>query len=572
MHYFFRLINNLSRLQNNQKIVYFILLACLMLTNTILLFTEQMNVAARIAFITIPLGTQMLLLTIRKKPGRIFLILLPKCIIDAFQFVLIILYGGSIIAVDMFLNLVTTSAKESGELLGNLLPTILFLIITYGIAIYLSIISIKNSHTLKTKFRKKTYYISTSLLAIGFISLFLAKGFKGGFEIKYDLYPNNVLYNVDFAIKKYNKIINYPQSSKNFSFNATRKIDINSTTGNQREIYILILGETERAANYGKYGYKRNTTKPLDSISNLVCFRDVLSQSNTTHKIVPLIFSAADAQNYNLVYKSKSILSAFKEVGFKTYFITNQEYNKSFMSHYIKEADESVKLRDIDPNSLDHNLLPYFNKFIEQDTSKNLFFVIHLYGSHFNYYQRYSKKFKVFTPDKADYISTKTKTELVNSYDNSIVSTADLVSQIIKKTDQQNCKSVVLYLSDHGEDIIDDSRHRFLHASPIPTYYQLHIPFIIWFSKQYKQVNKEKYNNTYLNKDSAISNNSVFHSLLDFADINTQYFIPSLSVCSKELKEIEREYLTDHDGCSKIRELPLHKFDIEQFKKRNIKY
>ena len=46
----------------------------------------------------------------------------------------------------------------------------------------------------------------------------------------------------------------------------------------------------------------------------------------------------------------------------------------------------------------------------------------------------------------------------------------------------------MLYLSDHGEDIFDDARARYLHASPIPTYYQLHIPYIIWFSDDYRTV------------------------------------------------------------------------------------
>ena len=45
----------------------------------------------------------------------------------------------------------------------------------------------------------------------------------------------------------------------------------------------------------------------------------------------------------------------------------------------------------------------------------------------------------------------------------------------------------MLYLSDHGEDIFDDPRHLFLHASPVPSYYQLHIPFLIWMSDSYRE-------------------------------------------------------------------------------------
>ena len=49
---------------------------------------------------------------------------------------------------------------------------------------------------------------------------------------------------------------------------------------------------------------------------NLVLYKEALTQSNTTHKSVPLILSAADACHYEFLYTHKSILTAFKEAGF----------------------------------------------------------------------------------------------------------------------------------------------------------------------------------------------------------------------------------------------------------------
>lgn len=74
---------------------------------------------------------------------------------------------------------------------------------------------------------------------------------------------------------------------------------------------------------------------------------------------------------------------------------------------------------------------------------------------------------------------------MINAYDNSIVATDKFLAQVIDKLDRTGKTSAMLYLSDHGEDLLDDERNRFLHASPIPTYYQLHIPFVIWFSDNY---------------------------------------------------------------------------------------
>ena len=60
----------------------------------------------------------------------------------AFQIVLLYLFGQSIIAVDMFLNLVTTNSSEALELLDNLTPAIIAVIILYVPALILGTISI----------------------------------------------------------------------------------------------------------------------------------------------------------------------------------------------------------------------------------------------------------------------------------------------------------------------------------------------------------------------------------------------------------------------------------------------
>ena len=52
--------------------------------------------------------------------------------------------------------------------------------------------------------------------------------------------------------------------------------------------------------------------------------------------------------------------------------------------------------------------------------------------------------------------------------------------------------AAVIYLADHGEDIYDDARHRFLHASPTPTYWQIHVPMLMWMSEEYRRAHPDK--------------------------------------------------------------------------------
>ena len=132
-----------ERIAGNQKLLLWYFLAVLMFTNTVLLFTERMSFLSMVAFITVPVGVQLLFLALPKRPGKAFLWMFVKCVLDAFQMVLIVMYGGSIIGVDMFLNVTTTCVREATELLSSLMPTMALLIVVYIPALYFSIRSLK---------------------------------------------------------------------------------------------------------------------------------------------------------------------------------------------------------------------------------------------------------------------------------------------------------------------------------------------------------------------------------------------------------------------------------------------
>lgn len=563
----------INKLSANQEILSRLFICILMFTNTILVIIEPMGFIAAIAGLLISFGVQLIFLNLFNKPGTAFLILIPKSILDAFQFVLIVLWGGSIIAVDMFLNVATTNPGEAGELLLNLWPAILLILLIYIPAIILSVRSIKNKRPIKPTFRKSAFIIGITVTIIGSVLMLVAKQRPGGFAVKHDLYPANVIYNLHFAIKKAEKIAAYEKTMSGFSFNSWRDTStVNpGKRGNKREIYLLILGETGRAANWGMYGYGRNTTPQLDTLKNLIKYRDAFTQSNTTHKIVPLVLTPAEASSYDIIYRCKSIVNAFSQAGFKTIYFTNHEYNQTLMKYYFKEADIAVSARTFDKwNMDDHKMLPLLKRAIEQDSTDNLFILVHIYGSHYKYNQRYSKKFSVFKPENVETISNKNKNALVNSFDNSILSTDDFIYNAISYVRKDNSPAAVLYLSDHGEDLMDDSRERFLHASPIPTYYQLHIPYIIWESDKYIKQYPNKHRNMQNHKNIPISSNSVFHTMIDAASIKTKYLIPSLSLCSNKFVKQPRVFLDDHDSEIRIDKLRLSEQDYKQMKQKGL--
>ena len=522
-----------------------------MITNVALLFTEAMSAPEKIAFILLPLGMQMLIVALFHKPGLAFLILLPKIILDVFQLVLIKLYGGSFIAVDMFLNVVTTNPSEAGELLTDLAPIILFILIIYAPAIILSVRSVRKKVELERGFRYLMIKVSGAIIAVGLVFFVVAKYTNNEFKAKTNLYPVNVIYNMDYALKKWRRISCVKENMREFTYNAYR-----DSTGKLREVYVLVIGETARAANWSLYGYERETTPYMDTLSNLVAFKDALSQSNTTHKSVPMLMTPANADNHRLIYRCKSVVTLFKEAGFKTAYLSNQNYQQTFMDNYFGEADFKVSIKESAANCYDYALSDALKEILEREKSDNLFVVLHLYGSHFKYSQRYTKEFAKFLPDAVESIAPEFKQQLINSYDNSILSTDYVLHNIIESVKGCNTAGCVLYVSDHGEDLMDDNHMRFLHASPIPTYYQLHVPFVIWFSDEYIAEHSKKYSAAVENSSKPVSTSlTVFHTLGDLANIKSEYLRRDLSVCSDSIKIEPRRYLTDHDTSESVEKL-----------------
>lgn len=543
-----RHFTNIIRWISSQEHLFFLFGLLLIIPNCVLFFTEPLPVIVGVASLLLPLAFWFGVLLLARKPGIVVWCLLPKVILDGGQLVLLYLFGESVIAVDMFLNLTSSNASEASELLGNIFLIIIFVFFCYTLpTLWLAAHSVRLNERLSAPFRKKWAFRSLGIFALGIVLCFLSPLQDYHFSAKNDVYPGNALYNLYFAITKANKNANYSLTSADFTFHSTRL----AKPDGKREIYVLVVGETSRAMEWSLYGYERKTTPRMEQLDGLVYFKDVVTQSNNTHKSVPIILSAASAEDYGIIYDEKSIVTAFKEAGFRTLVIANQKLNTSMIGSFYREADNFIDMSSFKTGSYltslhDAALLPYLEKELNK-TSDNLFIVLHTYGSHFNYHERYPKEFKFYTPDKADGIRASYKQELRNSYDNSIHYTDYVLGEVTDMLAKTNACSSMLYLSDHGEDIFDDARERYLHASPIPTYYQLHIPYVIWFSKAYREVFPDKYQNALSHDALPVSTNSVFHTMLDLANVHTSKSDSTFALTNQAFEIRGRMYLGDHD-------------------------
>lgn len=557
----------------SQEYLYFIFALLFVIPNFVFYFTEPLPATADIAATLIPLACWMGILLLARKPGIVVWCLLPKLILDGGQLVLLYLFGESVIAVDMYLNLTSSNASEASELLGNLVLIIGCVLLFYTLpTLWLAYRSVRLKEKLSASFRKKWAKISLGILGVGLIFSLLSPLQGHTFSVKNDMYPANALYNLYFAIHKAEKNSHYHETSADFTFQATKPVQ----APGQREIYVLVVGETSRAMEWSLYGYDRKTTPRMEKLDGLVHFTDVVTQSNNTHKSVPIILSAASAENYGIIYDQKSIVTAFKEAGFRTIVIANQKLTTSMIGAFYREADTFIDMSSFKTGSYltslhDGEILPYLQKELDK-TTDNLFVVLHTYGSHFNYHERYPKEFSFYKPDKAEGIRASYKKQLRNAYDNSIHYTDYVLGEIADRLAKTGACASMLYLSDHGEDIFDDARARYLHASPIPTYYQLHIPYVVWFSKAYREIYPEKYQTAAAHQALPVSTNSVFHTMLDIAGVETPAADSTLALTCPAFTVRDRMYLGDHDDPVPFWKMGLKEADFQMLDRWQIAY
>ena len=553
----------------NPKAIFWVCIFVNLVPSIGLVFTEPYNAMGKFLLLLHPLGIYLILFTLSKKTGLIQLQLIPLLVLHAFQIVVFYLYGEDVIAVDMFLNLTTTSVSEASELLSGIIISVFFVCLLYIPTMIISWKGFRRKTYLPKPFRRIAFFTGASCLLLSYGLMFWAQNTNTkAFAAHEDLYPTNMFYNLNFAIDKWVKTNRYHETSKDFSFEAGR-----TTAADSREVYVLVIGETGRADNWSLYGYERETTPYMENDSNVVYYRDAITQSNTTHKSVSIILSAAAAEDYSVIYNQKSILTAFKESGFKTVFLSNQSPNNSFTDFFSQEADVFYSYRSIDGNEnhYDEDLLPFFEHYLDSITD-NLFVVLHTYGSHFNYRERYPDEFSRYKPDDVTKITASEKEVLLNAYDNTILYTDYFLHCITEILRKRNLCSTMLYSTDHGEDLLDDDRERFLHASPNPTYYQLKIPFLLWFSDVYKQNFPKLYECSIANKEMPVATNAIFHTLLDIAHIQTSYFDDDLSLVNHNFTRGKRLYLGDHDNPIPFYNAGLKKQDKEMIKKENMYY
>ncbi|HEX5057574.1 MAG TPA: phosphoethanolamine--lipid A transferase, partial [Gammaproteobacteria bacterium] len=293
----------------------------------------------------------------------------------------------------------------------------------------------------------------------------------------------------------------------------------------RRSVTVLVVGETARAANFGIYGYGRNTTPELAK-ENLIGFNRVHSCGTSTAVSLPCMFSNLTRREFEKAeaLRRENLLDVVSRAGLRVVWRDNDSGCKDVCDR-IEYEDLSMPRADALCNSeecYDEILLQGLDELIDR-SERDLLIVLHQKGSHGPaYYKRVPGRFRRFTPVCADsdlkHCSTE---EIVNAYDNTILYTDYFLGRLLGMLKQRATRkdTALLYLSDHGESLGEDNLY--LHGTPylFAPEEQTHVPFLVWLSQSYaqdfgidSQCLRQKAGGDY-------SHDNLFHSLLGMLDI-----------------------------------------------------
>ncbi len=330
------------------------------------------------------------------------------------------------------------------------------------------------------------------------------------------------------------------------------------------QVFVLVIGESSRYDRWSLNGYGRETNPLLKLEPNLVPLSNVISAISATRLAVPVLLTRKPAiDSLKPGFTEKSILSAYKEAGFKTYWLSNQlSYGKfdTPVSVFAREAEvtQFPNLGDfINKSSFDQVLLEPLRNALA-DPAPRKFIVLHTLGNHWNYSHRHPPEFEQWKPSLSglqtpNHADRKLRENIANSYDNSVLYADWFLSRTIAELKAAGPKvSAMLFISDHGENLHDGQCNLVLHGSN--TKFDFHVPAMVWYSDAYRRVFPGKIEQLQKHRHARLSFQNVFHSVADMGGVNYPGERSAWSLFSKTLENhtryVDSYGWTDYDQAS----------------------
>lgn len=308
---------------------------------------------------------------------------------------------------------------------------------------------------------------------------------------------------------------------------------------------VVIIGESYSRYHSQLYGYDKETSPLLmEKVQSgeLIVYTDVITPINDTERAFRAIYSLGEY--YSDVYSDCLLFPyIFKQAGYYTVNIDNMDLASS--TNRVKDSEKLSELmfdfRNSEVGKYDEEILEWLN--IGDIEHPKQLLVIKLLGQHYDYADQFPDswvRYEAKDYDRSDL--SENKVQLIADYDNATIYNDFVVNSIIDHFKED--KAVVMYFSDHGEEVYDE-RDYMGHGGTTPFLnYQFDIPFMIWMSDSYKESNVMQVQTLVAHKDCPYTIDDVSHTILDMAGISCPQLVPERSLANEAfVPRVERVIL-----------------------------
>ena len=301
---------------------------------------------------------------------------------------------------------------------------------------------------------------------------------------------------------------------------------------------VLVIGESHNKNHSSIYGYPLPTSPHAEQEQkngNLIVFHHAMTPTNGTNWAMRYIFSLKECGSEKDDSAQHVLMPAiFKKAGYRVSYLDNQ-YTRSTSGIWDYSCGYFLNPSTINESCFDyrnHELYQYDDDFVniykdKMFTLPKSLVIIHLKGQHFDAALRYPESYAFFSSSDIPRDDlTESQKQQVAIYDNATRYNDMVLSHIMDI--YRHHDAVMVYLSDHGEQVYDGPDHHYGREFGGLTDHEtlknvFEIPLLVWCSDTYQKNHPGKYDQIRASASRHICTADLPYFLLDLADIDCNF-------------------------------------------------
>ena len=445
------------------------------------------------------------------------------------------LYYGIAMTPDMVRNFLATDFHEASGYWSWSLALNFILITLPGL---LLINRLRSSRRPESKLKRLGICVVTLLCGV-FVLFIQLQPFsalmRGDKSLRYLFAPVNIVYSASSTLLRDQN----PEKVKKVIVDASPKAFF---TSDQPTLFVVLIGETARSANWQLANYEKATNPELSKL-NIVNIPKVQACGTSTDVSLPCMLSRVGRRDYDRkrILTEESLPSLLKRAGFSVTWVDNQSG--------CKGTCDGVRVTKPTPDPLYCHagtcMDGVFNRSIDEafnalKTQNHTVLFLHMMGSHGPaYYKRSTESEKVFGKECTDpTFKSCSKESIRAAYDSSIRYTDRVVAELIRKLQNRaDINTALIYLSDHGESLGENGLY--LHGAP---YYiapdeQKIVPMVMWFSEPFKKNYTIDTRVIEENSHKPVTHDHLYHTILGLLNVRSSTYDSQWDLSANHAKQ-----------------------------------